>query len=216
MVEGQAVAVGRTFRSPLAGRECIYFRFQVQEKRQRHAGPHGGGAYWKTVIDDAQASPCVLDDGTNSAAISLQAAELVLHPGEEERSGFLNNARPELQETLQQQYNYRPLASSSTALSTTPRRASKRGTPCLFWEPRGRLRTKVGSSSARTVCCSSPTWGWPGCGLPIATLRSAGGACCCWSSLRRERRSSQCPDTRSRPVKGSSTCKEHGFAGESS
>src|SRR5262249_30482282 len=64
-VMGRAVALEGTFRSPLADRDCLYFQFKVQEKRQRSAGPHGGGgSYWKTVIDDAQSLPCALDDGT--------------------------------------------------------------------------------------------------------------------------------------------------------
>ena len=105
-VEGQAVAVRGTLRSPLADRECLYFHFMVQEKRRRHTFPHGGSGYWKTVIDDVQAAPCALDDGTGSAVFPMDAAELVLNPDEEERSGFLNSARPELEETLQEQYGY--------------------------------------------------------------------------------------------------------------
>src|SRR5262249_48057280 len=97
-VQSRAVAARGALRGPLSDRECVYFRFRVQEKR-RHGGPpgHGGGSYWKTVIDDAQEVPCVLDDGTRSAAVRLGSAELVLHPDVDERSGFLNDARPELE-----------------------------------------------------------------------------------------------------------------------
>lgn len=105
-VEGRAVAVGRTLLSPLAERECVYYRFQVQEKRRRHGFPHGGSGYWKTVIDDAQAADCAIDDGTGSAVFRLQSAELALDTDDEERSGFLNDARPELEEILQHKYGY--------------------------------------------------------------------------------------------------------------
>jgi hypothetical protein len=105
-VQGRVFAVRDLLRSPLADRDCVYFHFHVREKRHRGAAPHGGGSYWKTVIDDVQSVPCALDDGTGSATLRLRLAELVLHPGEGERSGFLNSARPELEETLQERYGY--------------------------------------------------------------------------------------------------------------
>jgi hypothetical protein len=106
-VEGQAAATRDILRSPLADRACVYFHFLVQEKRQRGgAPPHGGGAFWKTVIDDAQSVPCVIENGAGSAFCRLESAELVLHIDNEERSGFLNDARPELQLMLQEQYIY--------------------------------------------------------------------------------------------------------------
>jgi hypothetical protein len=106
-VRGRVYALRDFLRSPLADRDCVYFHFKVQEKRHRAGGPHGGGgSYWKTVINDAQLVPCAIDDGTGSAAVRLQSAELVLRPGESERSGFLNSARPELEAMLQQRYGY--------------------------------------------------------------------------------------------------------------
>src|SRR5262249_19053894 len=98
-------AVHDILSSPLLGRECVYFRFRVQEKR-RHAGPHGGSAFWKTVINDAQHVAFALDDGTGSAALRLKGAELVLQPGENRRSGFLNSARPKLEATLRECYGH--------------------------------------------------------------------------------------------------------------
>jgi hypothetical protein len=104
-VQGRVYALGDLVRSPLLDRECVHFHFKVQEKRHRGGPPpHGGGSYWKTVINDAQFVPCAIDDGTGSAQVRLKSAELVLHPGENERSGFLNNARPELEAMLREQY----------------------------------------------------------------------------------------------------------------
>jgi hypothetical protein len=105
-VQGQALAVRGTLRSPLTGRECVYYDFQVRERRQGAAGPFARGTYWKTVINDAQDVPCALHDGTGSATVRLDSAELVLHPDADERSGFLNSARPDLEETLHERYGY--------------------------------------------------------------------------------------------------------------
>jgi hypothetical protein len=105
-VQGRVVAVGGLLRSPLTDSDCVYFHFKVQEKRHRGGGPHGGGgSYWKTVINDAQSVPCAIDDGTGSAVVRLKSAELVLRPGVAERSGFLQDARPEMEATLRH-YGY--------------------------------------------------------------------------------------------------------------
>jgi hypothetical protein len=105
-VQGQALAVRGTLRGPLSGRECVYYKFQVQEKRRYGASPFTRGTYWKSAINDAQDMPCALHDGTGSATVRLNSAELVLQPDANERSGFLNSARPELEETLHARYGY--------------------------------------------------------------------------------------------------------------
>jgi len=106
-VQGQALAAGETLSAPLSGRECVYFHFQVQEKRQRGGvPPHGGGSYWKTVINDTRHVPCSVDDGTGSAALHIKSAELLLSPDASERTGFLQSARPELEKMLRERYGY--------------------------------------------------------------------------------------------------------------
>jgi hypothetical protein len=45
-----------------------------------------------------------VDDGTGAVALDLQAAELVLNPGTEFRSGFWNDTPPELERVLNDRY----------------------------------------------------------------------------------------------------------------
>jgi hypothetical protein len=101
---GQAMALHGTLTAPLSGKPCVYFRFRVEEKRS-HSGPHGGGTYWKKVIDDARSLPCGLDDGSGIAAVHLDEAELVLNPDGALSSGFFKDAPPELERTLHDQYH---------------------------------------------------------------------------------------------------------------
>jgi len=102
-VRGQAVALSGALTAPLSGKACVYYRFRAEEQR-RHASPHGGSTYWKTVVDDAQSVPCGVDDGTGIVAVSLAEAELVLARDRQARSGFWNSAPPELEEMLRQRY----------------------------------------------------------------------------------------------------------------
>jgi hypothetical protein len=102
-LRGKVVALCGAMRAPLSGAPCVYYHFRAEEQK-RHAGPHGGGAHWKTVVDDALSVPFAVDDGTGLAAVSLDRAELVLDRAESRRSGFLNSAPPELEETLRRRY----------------------------------------------------------------------------------------------------------------
>jgi hypothetical protein len=104
-VEGRATAFSRRLEAPLSGTPCVYFRFKVEEKRTHPGGPHGGGgSHWKTVIDDVQSVPCGVDDGTGIVGVNLAEAEVVLSPGTQTRSGFLNDAPPRVEQVLQERY----------------------------------------------------------------------------------------------------------------
>ena len=81
-VQGQVVAFSELLPAPLSGRACVYYQFQVEEKRTQNHGPHGGSSsHWKTVINDVQSVACGVDDGTGVAGLNLREAELVLRPG---------------------------------------------------------------------------------------------------------------------------------------
>ena len=104
-VWGRILAFGDSVPAPLSARPCVYYRFQVEEKKTRHAPPHGGGgSYWKTVINDVQSIPCGVDDGTGVAGLDLGGAELVLKPGAQMRSGFFKDAPAELERLLNERY----------------------------------------------------------------------------------------------------------------
>jgi hypothetical protein len=104
-VQGRIQATGAPLRSPLLQRPCVYFHFQVQEKRTRGPFPPGG-AYWTTVIDDAQFVPCMIHDGAGRASLTLKSAKLELQSAATARSGFLDSPGRELEATLQERYGY--------------------------------------------------------------------------------------------------------------
>ena len=105
-VQGRIVAFGDCLPAPISGKPCVYFRFQVEEKKARHGPPPhgGGGSYWKTVINDVQSIHCGVDDGTGVAGLELGGAELVLNPGAQMRSGFFNDAPDKLERILREHY----------------------------------------------------------------------------------------------------------------
>ncbi len=103
-VQGRAVALSTPLTAPFSGKSCVYYRFQVEEKRTVRRGPFGSSHYWKTVVDDVQNTACGIDDGTGVAPLDLCTAEFVLAPGTQLRTGFWSDTLPELERVLQERY----------------------------------------------------------------------------------------------------------------
>jgi hypothetical protein len=104
-VQGRAVVLAPPLDAPLSRKPCIYYRFVVYERRTQSHGK-GSSSYWKTVIDDAQHIPCGVEDSTGVAEVRLGEAQLLLTPGAEMRSGFLNTASPDLEDMLRRRYKF--------------------------------------------------------------------------------------------------------------
>lgn len=103
-VKGAVVPLPDTLNAPMTQRPCVYYRFKVEEKHT-HAGPHGASSYWKKIINDAKMVPCGVDDGTAIALVNLAEAELLLTSGDTLKSGFGNDAPPDLERLLKNRYN---------------------------------------------------------------------------------------------------------------
>ena len=102
-VKGHVRPLSEPLESPLSKRSCVYYQFKVQERRRRHTGK-STSHYWVTVINDEQSVPCLVEDETGAAEVALLEANLVLDTDTRMRSGFFNDASPELEQTLNQRY----------------------------------------------------------------------------------------------------------------
>lgn len=100
--KGKCVSAGELLTSPMKQRKCVYYRFQVKEKR--HKAGRKGGSHYVTVVDDVQSVPFMLDDGSGQVRINAQGAEMYLGRDSYTRSGTLNDAPPEIENLLQQRY----------------------------------------------------------------------------------------------------------------
>jgi hypothetical protein len=97
-VKGRAKGKSTLLFSPLAKKQCVYFRFHVEEHVQR-----GKNSYWRTVVDDKQCCGLMIEDASQAAVeVNLMASDLMLKPDTHARSGFLKDAPPELEATLQE------------------------------------------------------------------------------------------------------------------
>jgi hypothetical protein len=98
-LEGKARTDGDLVSSPLSGRRGVYVEILVEEHVRRRKS-----SYWRTVVDDVRTNGLVLDDGSGRARIEVSEAERHFEVDERSRSGFLNDAPPEVEAALQQHY----------------------------------------------------------------------------------------------------------------
>jgi len=84
--------------APLTGRPCAFFRTTVEQ--QQATGPRNT-SHWVTVIEESDFCPRFwIDDGSGRALVELVLPEVVLQMDASFRSGFLNDATPELEAFL--------------------------------------------------------------------------------------------------------------------
>ncbi|HEY8212123.1 MAG TPA: GIDE domain-containing protein [Myxococcaceae bacterium] len=97
-VKGRAKGARSPVTSPVSKRPCVYYRFLVEELVKR-----GKSSTWRTRIDDQQeCGLLVVDAWQGEIEVNLRAATLMLKPDLRTKSGFLNDAPPELEATLRQ------------------------------------------------------------------------------------------------------------------
>lgn len=99
-IKGRVQPAGRALECPMTGQRCVYFRFKVQEKRSHWIGK-STRRYWATVVDDRRVVDFEVDDGTGTAVINAYPAQFILDEDAHARSGFLNDATPEMERALE-------------------------------------------------------------------------------------------------------------------
>ena len=90
-IKGRIVKGDKKLHSPMSGKQCVYYTFTVTESHDDSS---------KEIISEKKSTRCYLDDGTGTAAIELDRAELVLDVDHHDKSGTFNSASPELEKIL--------------------------------------------------------------------------------------------------------------------
>ncbi|MCC7539612.1 MAG: hypothetical protein IT379_25545 [Deltaproteobacteria bacterium] len=86
---------GNVLRAPISGRPCVAFDVTVEEYRSS-----GKSGSWHTVIHEGETVPFVVRDGTGRAIVRRSFVRVAIEVDDEKRSGFLNDASPELEAFL--------------------------------------------------------------------------------------------------------------------
>lgn len=81
--------------APLSKRECAYYSVLVEQKVQS-----GKSSHWRTLIDEHDSVPFVINDGTGVACIKGDNIKSYIVPDAQYRSGWHNDANTHLESYL--------------------------------------------------------------------------------------------------------------------
>lgn len=93
-------------RSPLTGRECVWYRYQVEKKERRQ----GKNDHWKTIEKETCDDIFLLEDETGQCVIDPHQAEVISYEkktwyGQHRRPGFIPG-QSSLLDSLSSDYRY--------------------------------------------------------------------------------------------------------------
>lgn len=94
-IAGRVRPVGPLLRAPISGRPCVYFEVIVEQYRSS-----GRSGYWERLIRETDVRDFLLEDGSGRALVQTIDMRVVAVYDNERRSGFMNDASPELKAFL--------------------------------------------------------------------------------------------------------------------
>ena len=90
-IKGRIAKGDKKLQSPMTGKQCVYYSFTVAESHQDGD---------KEILCDKKSTRFYLKDGTGTAALEIDGAELVLDVDHHDKSGSFNAASPKLEAIL--------------------------------------------------------------------------------------------------------------------
>ncbi len=94
---GAVKPIGEPLRAPLSGKPCVFFEVTVEEHRSD--GSKTGS--WTEIIRETDVADFLVEDGTGRALVKTNAMKVLPVKDTELQSGFLKDAKPELEAFLQ-------------------------------------------------------------------------------------------------------------------
>jgi molybdopterin converting factor small subunit len=102
-IKGRVRGSAPTLLSPMSNLPCVYYEFLV--KQRVHVRVKGESTL-KTVVKDIQGVPCMVEDGTGSAAVELMAADMELYQDHQDSSKTFKSPSSAMREMLKQRYQF--------------------------------------------------------------------------------------------------------------
>lgn len=86
-VKGDAESAGRTLTSPLSRKDCLGYRYKVEERRRRTDSEGNTEYEWVTIEDETRTLPFYVDDGTDRVLVDADRADVNLKESHEVDTG---------------------------------------------------------------------------------------------------------------------------------
>lgn len=85
-VKGDAESVGRTLTTPLTRKDCLGYRYKIEEERTRTDSEGNTRTEWVTIKDITRTVPFYVDDGTGRVLVDADRADVSLKQSHQVRS----------------------------------------------------------------------------------------------------------------------------------
>jgi hypothetical protein len=120
-IQGRAVALEETLRSPLHNVKCVYYRFIIEEEkkksevasnfaRRRGADDDDANVEWDTVVDEVRAVPFGVKDRSGTAEVAVKEVHVTIQSRDRHVTGSLKTCSRQQERLLVEHYPGKKLA----------------------------------------------------------------------------------------------------------
>ena len=97
-VVGKVIPLDRTLWSPLTGRECVYYRLIIEDRRDEEDRD------WRSLVKDVKSVPFTVKDATGKAIVDGKDLDVDIRSGRRIDSGYLGDLSGAKEEKLRDLY----------------------------------------------------------------------------------------------------------------
>lgn len=106
---GKVMAPAGTLTSPIAQKECVYYRFIVEEEQTRTSTDSKGrtrtSKVWVAFIDSAKMVAAGIEDADGAIEVSLSEAEMLIKDGAKQQTGMFSDVSARLRKLIEDEYD---------------------------------------------------------------------------------------------------------------
>lgn len=99
MARGRVRGGRESFAGPISGKDCVYYRFSVEEHKKR-----GKNSQWVTVVSRTRSGAFDIEDESGVAAVNPKDAEVLLELDHHYSSGMLSSLPESVARTLEREF----------------------------------------------------------------------------------------------------------------
>lgn len=99
MARGRVRGGRQSFAGPISGKDCVYYRFTVEEHKKR-----GKSSQWVTVVSRTHSSAFDIEDESGVASVNPKDAEVLLELDHHFSSGMLSSLPEPVARTLEHEF----------------------------------------------------------------------------------------------------------------
>jgi hypothetical protein len=99
-ISGEAHKADNSVKSPFNGKECFYYKYNIEEKHTKREKNGHTSTSWKTIRSGAQSTPFYVNDGSGKVLVDPKEADISISIDEEANSSLGKDPPEHIKEFL--------------------------------------------------------------------------------------------------------------------